>query len=185
MLVLRVDAAQPQTGSADIVISLSERNTLLHEVRVPFDNPTSPGLLEDLRWLMEDFLADATSAGPVRAASTNTRLLQEGERLFHAMFESTTECKALWRAVEPRLHETRVEVFAPSAALATTLWELVTPPHTGSPLCLSVDSFVRIVGTGTILVVEWNGPNCSRMHSQILWMLTAKPSPARSDGGRS
>ena len=93
MLVLRVDAAQPQTGSADIVISLSEHNTLLHEVRVPFDNPTSPGLLEDLRWLMEDFLADATSAGPVRAASTNTRLLQEGERLFHAMFEGTAECK--------------------------------------------------------------------------------------------
>ena len=45
-----------------------------------FDSPSSRELLEDLRWFMEDFLGDATATGPVRAAATKTRMLEEGDR---------------------------------------------------------------------------------------------------------
>jgi tetratricopeptide (TPR) repeat protein len=146
MLVLRADVSQPITGSAEIALSLSEHDKLLHEARVRFEGASSHDLLEDVRWLMEEFLGDATAAGPVRAAATKTRMLAEGDRLFRAIFEGTKESEQLWRTIEPRLAETRIELFAPTAALAATLWELITPPRTGIPLGLSVDSIVRVGG---------------------------------------
>lgn len=143
MLSLRVDASRPLGVLAEIRLSLDD-GTSSGEITIPFDSPTDPTTLKDVRWFMEDFLADLTAAGPLRAAGVRTKMLDEGRRLFDKIFAATAESAQLWQTIKPRLRETRIEVCAQTPDLAGTLWELMTPPQTGVPLCLGAASFVRI-----------------------------------------
>jgi hypothetical protein len=66
MLLLGLETSHATT---EFLLSLSDEGHVLQRRRVPFGAPSCPELLGDLRWLMEDFLSDATAAAPVRAAA--------------------------------------------------------------------------------------------------------------------
>lgn len=145
MLIVRIEAAQPNAASAEINLTLFEEDGCSRLARIPFNAPTSPELVRDVGWLMEDFLQDATAAAPVRAAEIHQRINEEGERLFHALFQETTESSQIWELIEPRLQDVRFEISACTAALASTLWEQIRPSQLPAPLCLAAHSFVRVV----------------------------------------
>lgn len=144
MLTLHARVVETAPAHLDITLDLSQDGLPVHHAEVSFSMPTDEGLLEGLRWLMEDSLTDGTAARKVRADDIRRRLATEGARLFDAVFHADDIASALWAYVAGRLRDTRIEVAAELSTLSLLPWELMRDPETGSPLCLAARQFVRL-----------------------------------------
>lgn len=144
MLVLR-GALQPgSSGPPHIMLSLFANGQVQQQADVIFDSPSDHQLLDDVRWLMEDSLGDGTEASRIRAVRVRHAILDEGQRLFRAVFQSNPEAEHIWLAIKSRLQDTRLEVFAPVPLFDQLPWELIRPSEAAVPLCLAAHSFVRL-----------------------------------------
>jgi hypothetical protein len=106
----------------------------------------TPGLSSrdraDLRWYFEDFLEYPTPASEQLAAAVEGRMRELGRSWFDAVF-ANEPAASVWRAAEPLLGETRVEIEDHTPEGDTVPWELLCPPD-GRPLALRAASFVRL-----------------------------------------
>ena len=86
MLTLHARVVETAPAHLGITLDLSQDGLPVHHAEVSFSTPTDDGLLEGLRWLMEDSLIDGTAPRKVRADDIRRRLATEGTRLFDAVW---------------------------------------------------------------------------------------------------
>jgi len=144
MLSLRATVKNTAAGHLEIILQLCEDGRVTSRAALSFNSPTDRELLEDLRWLMEDFLSDGSEASRVRAARVKDNLSREGIRLFDAVFGFDVETRNLWSSVRTRLHETRLEIAADASTLSSLPWELMRAPESSKLFFLSTKAFVRV-----------------------------------------
>jgi len=67
-----------------------------------------------------------------------------GTNLFDCIFDRSAQTSALWSMVSRYLSLTEVEIATSPGCDLSIPWELMINPHTGSPVAIEVNSFVRI-----------------------------------------
>jgi tetratricopeptide (TPR) repeat protein len=161
-----VPGFQPPSFSRDIEFALSSHDG------------------ERIRWYLEDYLQFDEEPAPQIAKGVEALMAERGEALYRAIFEGSHEAIQLWTLVEPHLSSTRIEVTTGIAEATAIPWELIRNPHTGGPLALSAEAFVRTQPAGQLAL----SPQAEAEKVRILLVICrpkgAEDVPFRSVAGR-
>jgi len=102
-------------------------------------------LKAELGWYFESYPRSPHGAAPEIAKRIVGQLGRFGEALFHFLFEMSDERREIWKAIEHRLAEVRIEI-ATTADTDSLPWEWMRDPGSGTPLALQVSEIVRVAG---------------------------------------
>lgn len=98
---------------------------------------------ESIRWYLEEYRRFPFEPATTIAKNTSAHLKQLGEQLFDQVFNSTTEGRDVWNAVDEHLETTRIEIAVDPSRFAVPPWELLWNPLDVMPVACRAASFVR------------------------------------------
>ena len=121
-----------QTAAADIEFNLTAKEQ------------------EDLRWYLEDYLAQDEAANEVRVRQVEGLMETRGEELYAKVLAVDMNTQAIWFAIRNRLADLRIQITTSVAGAAAIPWELMRDPKSDSAIALRVKSFVRVQSSSNI-----------------------------------
>lgn len=125
-----------------VALRLSGIPGVAEPVVVPFDFHLSEPEREDIRWYLEIYPDHPYEERLQRAQRIEKMIADIGTRLFASVFRGSA-AENLWKAIEPHLPETRVEVTSLTEAGWVVPWELIRTAQTNSFIALRAREFVR------------------------------------------
>ena len=136
--VLRIEAIPPAQNSAShrVVFRRPGRDDLSAEFGLSL--AISGQQHEDLRWYLEEYAQYPQDPAPRIARQVEGWMAEMGASLFGEVFGSEAG-QAVWRALEPELRDTRVELGSVPDAVA---WLRMRAPDASTPISLAARSFV-------------------------------------------
>jgi tetratricopeptide (TPR) repeat protein len=102
-------------------------------------------LKAELGWYFESYPRSPHGAAPEIARRIVGQLGAFGEALFHVVFEMSDEGREIWKAIEHRLTEVRIEI-ATTPETDSIPWEWMRVRGSETPLALQVSEIVRVYG---------------------------------------
>ena len=99
---------------------------------------------EDLRWYMEDYLAQAESVEALVVEQIEAMMKTRGEKLYSQVLAANQNTQAIWFGIRNQLDELRIEIASGIIEAASIPWELMRDPQSGSAIALRVKAFVRV-----------------------------------------
>ncbi len=134
----------PGSGERRVEIAVELPGLARRTTSVPLPFDVTVQERELIRWYLEDYPKDPPNVVTRGIARRAGQLLTDlGERLFRALFEANPDTRGLWRAIEPGLGDTRVEIVTGVAEATAIPWELMRDPGTGQALALRAAALVR------------------------------------------